>query len=192
VHGRSGIGSSLRERGLPFAAKRAQTLEPGPHRPRVGTGSIGQGFQRDAGIGADGGIEWAIEAPVPGVNIDLDESGTGREQARPAHRQTVVDALADDEEQVGFAEGGVNCVVERRVGVAHDERVVVGDRAAPHADGVERDLSELDEAAERIFGARPPDTAAGDQDGPLGSTEQGDNAIRVGQALWPVKRWACQ
>ena len=126
------------------------------------------------------------------MNIDLDESGLRRKQARPAQGEPVVDAFANDEEQVGFPERGVNRVVERGVGVAHRQRVVVGYRAAPHGDGVQRNLSQLDEAAKGLFRARPPDAAAGDQDGPLGRAQQPDGAIRVGQALWPVKRWPCR
>jgi hypothetical protein len=65
-------------------------LNPG-REPRVhGRGGIGQASKRKAGIGADGGFEPAIEAQFLAVNIDLDESGIRRKQARPANRQAVI------------------------------------------------------------------------------------------------------
>ena len=51
-----------------------------------------------------------------------------REEARAAQRQAVVDALADHQEQIGLAKCRVDGVVQRRVGVAHHQRMVVGDR----------------------------------------------------------------
>ena len=102
----------------------------------------------------------------------------GGEKARAAERQPVIDALADDQEEVGLAEDGVHGVVERGVGIAHGERMIVGHGAARHRDGVERKLRALDEVLQRGLGAGPPDAAAGDHDRPFGGADQADGLGR--------------
>jgi hypothetical protein len=74
----------------------------------------------------------------------------------------------------------VDGLVERGVGVPHGERVVVGDGAAGHRDGVERDVRVLDKAAQGGLGARPPDTGAGDDDGAAGVAEKANGGFDIG------------
>ena len=52
------------------------------------------------------------------------------------------------------------------------QRMIVGNSAARHGDGVERQRGALDEFAQRLSGVRPPDAAAGDDHRPLGGAQQ--------------------
>ena len=55
--------------------------------------------------------------------IDLDEFRRFREQPRSAHRQPVIDAFSDHQEQVGLAKCRVHRIIEGRIGIPHYQRM---------------------------------------------------------------------
>src|SRR3954453_3048328 len=98
-----------------------------------------------ASFTADRDISLFVQAELLRVDIDLHELCFARKEPGTAHRKPVVDAFADDEKEVGFGECAYGGAVQRRVGVAHAERVIVGDYAARHRDGIEGQLPSFDE-----------------------------------------------
>lgn len=111
------------------------------------------------------------------MNIDLRKPRFRREQPRATERQPVIDPLPCDEEEVRLAESAMRGAVQRRVGVAHAQRMVVAHDAARHRDGVERHLPAFDEAAQRAARAGPPHAAAGNHHRPLGAPQQIGHAV---------------
>ena len=116
-----------------------------------------------------GCVEPPVETKLLRVNVDLQKLRVRREQARAAHREAVVDALAHDQEEIGLPKSGLHGVIECRIGIAETERMIVRDRPARHRNRIKRKRSVLHESAQRVFGSRPPDAAARDHDGALGS-----------------------
>ncbi len=68
-------------------------------------------------------------------------------------------------------------MVERRIGVAHAQRVLIGNCAARQADGVNGQRRFLREFAEFDLGAGPPHAATGDHHRALGRPEQLDHLL---------------
>ena len=93
--------------------------------------------ERRTHVTADRRIERAIHSQFLRVDVDLNELRLRREQARAAQCQPVVDPLASHQKQVGFTEDRMDGVIQRRVRIAHAERMIVRDRAARHRDGVQ-------------------------------------------------------
>ena len=86
----------------------------------------------------DRDVQRAIQSEFLFVQINLHELRLGPEQPFAPERQPVIDSLADHQNQVGLPERRVNSMIQRGVGISHDERMIVRDCAARHCDRVQR------------------------------------------------------
>ncbi len=93
-------------------------------------------------------------ADLAAVDIHLNQLRGGVEPRRRQVTDDVVDARADQQQQVGLAESGGPGGRER-------QRVIVGHHTATLRRGVERHAEELDQLLQLGFGLRPENAAAG-------------------------------
>jgi hypothetical protein len=94
------------------------------------------------------------------VYVEEDEAGAIREDRRLAPVEPEVERHADDEDEVGLAEGGAASAWK-------EQRVARRQDSAGHAVDVQRQVRDLDQALQVLLCVRPPDAAARHHCGPL-------------------------
>ncbi len=150
----------------------------------VGRGELGGGGelvearQGVFDVGRDGELDALVLVVLGGVDVDVDDGRAGGEFVDIAG-DSVVEAGAEAEEEVGLVHGPVAEGGAVHAKPAEGERVVLGEGTDAHEGGGDGDVDLLGEGAEVGRGLGGDDAAAGVDDGAVGLGDEVEDVLQL-------------
>jgi hypothetical protein len=105
------------------------------------------------------------------VNINLNETHTGRKDALATQSEPVIEPFPNYQNQICLVIRLECSAIQRWIGVSHAQRMSVRDDTARHRNGVKRKKAFFDELSQLDLRAGPPDSAAGNHHRTFRGTE---------------------